>query len=114
MTDYQDRLKKLLPAGYVQLFGNHNETDYDRGNDMNDTTMIVPQPHAPCPDCVENARHQSEDVGMVWCGHVSYGGIYLAEQGQWQIVGPYGDESEFKRAVFNNLARKAQARGLIQ
>jgi hypothetical protein len=75
---------------------------------------IVPQPKAPCQSCVENARHQSEEVGFVWCSHVRYGGVYLVEQGQWQITGPYADESEFKRAVYNNLARKLMARSTVQ
>ena len=71
---------------------------------------IVPQPKAPCQECVENARHHNEQVGIVWCDHVRYGGIFIVEQGQWQIVGPYGNESEFKRAVFNNLTRQLSAK----
>jgi hypothetical protein len=44
---------------------------------MSDVIAIVPQPKAPCQACVENARHQDETFGLVWCEHVRYGGEVL-------------------------------------
>ena len=71
-----------------------------------DINVLVPQPQAPCQDCVENAVHQDETFGLVWCEHTRYGGVYLVEQGQWSIVGPFDDEVQFRRSVYNSFAQK--------
>ena len=80
---------------------------------MSDVIAIVPQPKAPCQDCVENARHQDETFGLVWCEHTHYGGMYFVEQGQWQLVGPFDDESCFKRAMYNSFARKLMGKAVV-
>ncbi|GEM_PF-3465021 len=72
---------------------------------MTDIVALVPQPEAPCKQCVETARHQEETIGIVYCHHTRYGGIYTAENGMWQISGPYADENAFKRAIYFNLSQ---------
>jgi hypothetical protein len=73
---------------------------------MTDIVATVPEPKAPCTACVENARHQDETFGLVWCEHVRYGGMYFVEQGQWQIVGPFENEQQFKRAMYSKGTRR--------
>ncbi len=69
--------------------------------------VFVPLPQAPCKACVENARHQSEDVGIVWCKHTRWGGIYMVEQGTWTTTGPFANEQQFKRSMMNSVLRVA-------
>lgn len=75
-----------------------------------EVSVLVPEPQAPCKSCVENAQHQDETLGLVWCEHTRYGGVYQVEIGQWSIVGPFEDESQFKRALYNSFARKLMAK----
>ena len=71
--------------------------------------MLVPAPEAPCKTCVENAEHLDEQFGLVYCYHNRFGGVYIVNSGQWQIVGPYSSEKDFKRSVYNNMARRLSA-----
>lgn len=71
---------------------------------------FVPEPLAPCKQCVENAVHQDEHFGLVWCGHTRYGGLYNVERGQWTCTGPYGTEQEFRRAMAVSMMRLLQSR----
>ena len=64
---------------------------------MSDIVALVPQPKTLCKECVENARHQDENFGIIWCEHHRYGGMYFVAQGQWQVVGPFAEEVEFRR-----------------
>lgn len=74
---------------------------------MSEEKMVfVPEPLAPCQACVENARHQDAEFGLVWCHHVRYGGIYQVDVGQWSIIGPFADESHFRRALYSILSSK--------
>lgn len=64
---------------------------------MSEIVALVPEPKTLCKECVENARHQDENFGIIWCEHAHYGGLYLVAQGQWQVVGPFAEEAAFKR-----------------
>ena len=75
---------------------------------MTDIVALVPQPEAPCKECVETARHQEQTIGIVYCHHTRFGGVYTAENGIWQISGPYENESAFKRALRFNLQQMLQ------
>lgn len=79
---------------------------------MSELIVMIPEPKAPCQECVENPQHADEDFGLVWCSHTRYGGIYDVELGQWQIVGPFRDEAHFKRALYNNLALQMQRKSV--
>ena len=78
-----------------------------------DVSVFVPQPQAPCKQCVENAVHQDEKFGLVWCQHTRYGGVYLTELGMWNLAGPYEDEAAFKRATHNTFARLFMKSGTL-
>ncbi|MDO8864044.1 hypothetical protein Q6D67_20360 [Haliea sp. E1-2-M8] len=64
---------------------------------MTNVSVLVPTAASVCQHCVDNSRHQSEQVGAVWCEHTRCGGIYFVERGQWHVVGPFREETEFKR-----------------
>jgi hypothetical protein len=68
-------------------------------------TVLVRKPGTICEACVANSRHQSEEVGVVWCEHSRYGGVYYVPTGMWQISGPFAVEDDFKRAVYRAYAR---------
>ena len=80
---------------------------------MTEIVALVPQPKAPCKECVENARHHDETFGLVWCEHTRYGGIYQVEIGQWSIVGPFEDESCFRRSLYNSFASKLMEKAVV-
>ena len=73
---------------------------------MSETIAIVPLPIAPCKHCVEDARHQDEIFGLIWCEHHRFGGVYHVEIGLWSLYGPFADETQFKRALHVMLARQ--------
>jgi hypothetical protein len=81
---------------------------------MTEQKVYVPLPAAPCKACVENAVHQDENFGLVWCEHTRYGGVYQVEQGQWSIVGPFEEEAQFKRSLYNSFARKLMTKTVVQ
>ncbi len=74
-------------------------------------TVLVRKPGTICEYCVEHARHDNEAVGIVYCEHSRYGGIYIVETGMWQISGPFGSEGDFKRAVMRVAEQKLRAKG---
>lgn len=65
----------------------------------NEVTVLVKPTPIVCQDCVDNSRHQSEEVGIVWCDHHKSGGIYMVDTARWHVMGPFDDESEFKRCL---------------
>ena len=75
---------------------------------MSDQKVYVPEPAAPCKHCVEHARHQSEDIGIVWCKHTRTGGIYQVVPALWNCVGPFEDEAHFKRYMVACFGSRTQ------
>ena len=74
--------------------------------------LHVPEPKSPCNDCVANARHMDESFGLVWCEHNKFGGLYNAEIAKWNLIGPFDNELEFKRSLYNNFARKLMQKSI--
>lgn len=79
-----------------------------------DVVALVPEPQAPCKQCVENARHFDEHLGIVWCEHTRFGGVYNVERGQWTCTGPYQTEQEFRRGLHVSMLRLLQVRAQKQ
>ena len=74
-----------------------------------EVVVIVKRAPQICQECVDNSRHQSEQIGFVWCEHHMSGGMYWVDTGMWQISGPFQQEADFRRycmAVVQNAVRK--------
>lgn len=79
--------------------------------------LIVPAPAAPCSDCVNNSPIRSDQdatVGIVWCPHNRYGGVYRVEVGTWEIYGPFASEDEFHRALAARISGAVAVATLLQ
>lgn len=73
-----------------------------------EVTVLVRKPETICEHCVEHSRHENEDVGIVWCEHSRYGGIYTVDAGMWNIIGPFDVEEDFKRYVMAVFSRQVR------